>query len=322
MNVGFLINEFETLVPTQSTAMLMKAGVELGHDVFAFGVGELSVRGGQGVVKARKVQDAGDVGEQVAALRQAASLDMTLDEFDILLIRTNPARDSRAALHTTALELLSGMEGRTQPGQIWNRPSGLLEWGSKVSLTRLPVDVFPKTLMSSQREELIEFVRGAGVPCVLKPARGSRGRGVFKMAPDSVNLGATIDVLLADGMVVAQEFVPEGARGDVRVLCLDGEILELNGCPGAIGRVPASADFRSNIHAGGTAVKTPITDEMRAVVHRIGPLLTDAGLRFVGLDFIGPVLCEVNVFSTGGLRDIERFWQQPFSNFVMERLLS
>lgn len=321
MRIGFLINEFVTLKPTQTTAMMIHECARLGHETLVFGVGELGIRpDGYTVANARLANPSAEsVQEQVAHVCSTHSTAVELDELDAILIRTNPARDERRWAHEGALQLLAGVRDRGTP--VINDPDGLRNTGSKVFLCELPEWTRPRTAVSANSAALIHFVRDAPGPTVLKPATGTRGADVFKLRPDSENLNAIVDVLLRQGLVIAQDFVPEAIHGDTRVVVLDGDVLAINGNDLAIERIPAQSEFRSNIHLGGRAAPRTVTPGMRKVVSSVGPILMEHGIRLAGLDFLGDVLCEVNVYSTGGFRAAELFSGLAFVRYTLSILL-
>lgn len=323
MNILFLVNEPASIEPTQTTAMLMGAALQQGHCVGIVGVGELSCRDdgqpwGQVRWLAATFEHLAELVAGVAALPVQA---IPLSQMDLLMIRTNPARDlSRTALHQTALALVRLAQNRGV--RVVNQPDGLIRAASKLYLLELPAFCRPKTLVSSQPREIGAFIRELDGAAVLKPLQGTRGNDVFFVASaEDRNLNQIVDVIARQGLVMAQQCLPGAERGDMRVVVLNGDILTLGGKAAAIARIPSSGDFRSNIHAGGRAEPGRITAAMAEVVAAIGPKLVADGLFLVGLDFMGDRLLEVNVFSTGGLRDAERFTGQDFAAAVMERLV-
>ncbi|MCA9563813.1 MAG: hypothetical protein KC561_10005 [Myxococcales bacterium] len=322
MRVAVMINDFGTLVPSQATAMMVRSLSEQADEVAVFGVEDLYSDSRTGIhARCRIVRGALPTPQAaVEALGELESSAVRLSGLDALLIRTNPGRDHRPWLQENALRLLAiaadaGLD-------VINSPKGLHLAGSKVFLASLPAETIPPTFISSNPTEIVSWVRGRDEPSVLKPATGTRGNDVFKVGPESKNLRAIADMLSRQGMVVAQGFVAEAVDGDTRVILLDGEPLAVNGHEAAIRRVPPAGEFRSNIHVGGSPEPGVISDAMRATVSRIAPLLNQLGLRLVGLDFLGSVVCEVNVFSTGGFRDAERFFDTPFMDAAVRGLLS
>jgi glutathione synthase len=327
MHILVVVNDATAIEPSQTTAMLINAALAQGHDLWVSGVGDLGCDpDGRPWAFARPVaagahsRSPAGLAKLVQPLAQSLPLRCWLEEVDLLLLRTNPARDTaRGPAHGLALAL--AQRCAAQGLRVVNHPDGLHKAATKLYLMELPDSCRPRSLVSQSPGEILKFVHSLGGPAVLKPLQGTRGSDVFLIpAPSDPNINQIIEVILRQGPVMAQACIPGAERGDTRVVVMDGKMLSLGGAVAAIRRVPAAGDFRSNIHAGGKAEPGLITDAMVAVVQAIGPKLVADGLRLVGLDFIGAQLVEINVFSTGGLRDAERFTGQDFSAAVMAAL--
>jgi glutathione synthase len=160
----------------------------------------------------------------------------------------------------------------------------------------------PKTLVSSSRAQIMRFVVEVGGIAVIKPLHGAGGSGVMLLRTDDKNAPAICETLTQDGQQLAmvQEYLPAVTAGDKRVLLLNGDVL------GAINRVAHGADFRSNIHVGGRVEPCEVTPEELAVIRDIAPRLRQDGLFFVGLDFIGGKITEINVTSPTGIQELSR----------------
>lgn len=322
MRFMFLVNDADAIASSQTTAMLIAAAVRH-HTVWVCGVDSLSCRSeGEAWAYAKRLTATADdslalLMGAIAALPSAA-IPLNADAIDSLFIRTNPARDTaRSALHQTALALTRLAED--QGVKVINRPDGLIRAATKLYLLELPTFTRPLTLVSQNRTEIVAFIEELQQPTVLKPLQGTRGNDVFfvSSAVDK-NLNQIIDVILRQGLVMVQACIPGAERGDTRVVVMNGKILEVDNQPAAICRVPREGDFRSNLHAGGTAKPGVITEGMRQTVAAIGDKLVSDGLFLVGLDFIGSQLLELNVFSTGGLRDAERFTGVAFAEHIVQ----
>lgn len=320
LRIGILINDFPSLTPSQATAGLA-AVLARECETWVFGVADLGI-GPQGAVvaHARRVPaNCSSVGAAVQSLKTGTSKPIVLTQLGGILVRTNPPRCPRPGLHAIALQLLRFVRGAGVT--VVNDPDGLLLAGSKVYLGLLPDFTRPETIASADPQTLREFVRRRDGDSVLKPAVGTRGRRVFRVGPKEPNLNEIIEGLLEHGTVMAQEFVPAAVSGDTRVMVMAGKILEIEGHLAAVDRVPSRDDFRSNIHAGGTARPGTVTPAMQRVVDAIGPLLVSHGLFLVGLDFIGNVICELNAYSPGGFPDFERFTGKPFTRAFVDGFL-
>lgn len=321
MKAVVLINAAGDLSRRQTTAMLIHAGAQRGHEVFVAGVGDLVVsEGGQVRARARTAPDAATVEEAVAVLRtrESDAGEIVVSDCDLALLRTNPGRDSgNAALHEAALGFARLLRDRGV--RVVNDPDGLTRAGSKLYLSGLPSQHVPVTRVSHHPAELMAFVRERDIS-VLKPLTGTRGQDVFRVTGDDPNLRQIAEVVTAGGFGLAQEFVPEAVEGDTRVVLWNGRVLECGGQIAAVRRRPGDGDFRSNIHAGGHPEEATLTPVIEEVVAAIGPQIAADGVLLAGLDLIGSKVVEVNVFSTGGLYDAERFTGASFTDELWSRL--
>lgn len=318
MRIAFMVNDRRALGSAQTTTLLVGAALRRGHDVVVFGVADLSLDE-NGRVRASAC--AATHQEPAALVHELAVSDHdrhTLDDRDLCVVRTNPGRDeARRSQHLAALRMLERLDDRGVP--IVNSPRGLVRALTKLSLLELPPELAPITLVTRDLETIERFVEEHR-RAVIKPLEGTRGRDVFVLdaAQASSNSRQIIDVVVRQGYAVVQEFVAGAEKGDVRVTVVDGAILELGGQPAAVARVPSRGDFRSNLHAGGSAAPASVTDDMRDAVVRIAPILAQEGLVHVGVDFVGNRILELNVFSPGGLHPCERLYARDFSDAVVE----
>jgi glutathione synthase len=171
----------------------------------------------------------------------------------------------------------------------------------KLFVTHFP-DLMPPTLITADRDQIMAFRREHG-DLILKPLFGNGGAGVFLVKQDDMNLNALLELFTERSRepLVIQRYVPEVRQGDKRIILVDGEAM------GAINRVPAEGEARSNLHVGGRPERTTLTEREREICRRIGPALRDRGLIFVGIDVIGGYLTEINVTSPTGLQEVARF---------------
>ncbi len=319
MKVGFLVNDFKTIKPSQTTAEFMQKAGELGNDVFVFPVAGVSVdEDGQISCLARQSTVKETVSSSLEHLSASNEVRLQVCDFDRVLIRTNPGRFEWPQVHDDVLAMLATVEDKVP---VINSPLGLRVTSTKFFLTQLPDWTRPRTIVTSDPKQLEAFVASEDQAAVLKPVRGTRGEGVFKVTSADPNLKAIIETLRQSGMIMAQSFVPDAVNGDTRVVVLDGEPLTIDGATLAINRLPTGSDFRSNIHVGGRAQPGVLTDGMRRVVAACAPLLKENGIRLAGFDFLGDVVCEINVYSTGGFGDGEKFFNRHFTAHVLDRLL-
>jgi len=225
---------------------------------------------------------------------------LPLSGFDAIFMRVNPPLDS------LSLNFLDQVRADTF---ICNDIDGLRVANNKLYTASFydPGNSFiPITHVSKNREYLERVISESDRErMILKPLNGYGGRGVIVLEKSAkTSLRSLLDFYIGEGeetnYVILQEFVKGAENGDIRVLMLNGEPI------GAMRRVPAAGEARSNVHVGGTAVKHTLTREEKALCKVIGPQLVRDGLFFVGLDIISGKLIEVNVLSPGGITRINR----------------
>jgi len=247
--------------------------------------------------------------------------DRRLMVFDLVLSRTNPARDAPANVlaHRFAMRLLKRATGDGL--LVLNDPAGLELADSKAFLLELsPLDR-PATIVVQDPGPALAFIDTFDGDAVIKPAHGTHGTGVIRLVNGAAGNRQIIASLLDKGPLVVQPFLPEASAGDTRVLLVDGGPLVHEGNTCAVRRIPAEGDFRSNVAAGGSPARAEITPGMRRVIERVGPRLREAGLWLVGLDFVGDRIIEINAYSPGGLADASRFEGVDFAAALAQRLV-
>ncbi|HEY8070955.1 MAG TPA: glutathione synthase, partial [Methylocystis sp.] len=176
-------------------------------------------------------------------------------------------------------------------------------------------DLMPPTLITRDRAAIERF-RAEHGEVVMKPLFGHGGASVFKVARRDPNFGSLYDLfstIFREPWVV-QRFLPAVSLGDKRILLVDGEPL------GAINRVPAEDDIRSNMVRGGAAAATELSDRERAICARLGPHLRQRGLLFVGIDVIDGWLTEINVTSPTGLRALKSIGGPDLAPRIMDKM--
>jgi glutathione synthase len=214
---------------------------------------------------------------------------------DIVLMRQDPPFDMAYIPATHLLELLP-VEGPL----VVNDPASVRNAPEKLFVLRFK-ELMPPTLLTLDPAEIRAFWREHG-DIVLKPLFGNGGAGVFHLRPGDENLNSLLEMYAAVHRepVMVQRYLPEVRAGDKRIILVEGEPV------GAVNRVPAEGEARANLHVGGTAGKTALTDREREICATIGPSLREHGLVFVGIDVIGDYMTEINVTSPTGIQEIAR----------------
>jgi glutathione synthase len=294
MRLVYVMDPVDGLLPDKDTTFaFQRAAAARGHENLHALLRDVFVREGEVFARVKPVILAAPGSTPPCTL--GVPFDVNLADVDAVLIRKDPPFDAEY-LYTTLL--LERLRGRTL---LVNDPRGLRDANEK--LYTLHFSRFtPRTLVSADRERILAFMEEVGGKAVVKPLDGAGGAGVLMLSTGDKNNRAILDIETFDGrkLAMVQEYLPAVRQGDKRVILLDCEVL------GAINRVPRADDLRSNIHVGGSVEPTEVTAEERAVVEGIAPRLKKDGLVFVGLDFIGGKLTEVNVTSPTGIQELSR----------------
>ncbi|MEY1554571.1 glutathione synthase [Yoonia sp. R2331] len=225
----------------------------------------------------------------------AAQQVVDLADFDVVWLRQDPPFDMG---YITTTHLLDMVHPETL---VVNDPFWVRNYPEKLLVLQFP-DLTPPTMIARDLDTLRAF-RAEHGDVILKPLYGNGGAGVFKLRKDDSNLASLHELFAGINRepLIMQKFLPDVTKGDKRVILVDGEPV------GAINRVPAKGETRSNMHVGGRPEKVELTDRDREICARIGPLLREKGQVFVGIDVIGDWLTEINVTSPTGIQELERF---------------
>ena len=216
-----------------------------------------------------------------------------LSSFDVILMRQDPPFDMN---YITATHLLELLHPKTL---VVNDPRSVRNAPEKIFVMEY-ADLMPPTVITRDLEEIKAF-RAKHKDIVMKPLYGKGGESVFRISPDDLNFGSLYDLFSVTfrEQWVVQKFLPEVKDGDKRIILVDGEFA------GAVNRVPAEGDLRSNMVRGGSPKKTDLSAREREICERLGPELKQRGLIFTGIDVIGGWLTEINVTSPTGIRAIK-----------------
>ncbi len=273
-----------------STFALLLEAQKRGHKLSYYTTDRLAMRDGRvfSTVESLTVRDqAGDHFTLEAPRR------VEMSDFDVVLLRQDPPFD---LAYITSTHLLERIHPKTlvvnDPGQVRNAPE-------KIFVTEFS-DLMPPTLITRDLAEIKAF-RAEHNDIVMKPLYGHGGGAVFRITHDDLNFGSLYDMFSVTfrEQWVVQKFLPAVKQGDKRILLVDGEFA------GAVNRVPAADDLRSNMVRGGSPAATDLTAREREIVARLAPALRERGMIFVGIDVIGDWITEINVTSPTGIRSVK-----------------
>ena len=233
---------------------------------------------------------------------------VNLASFDVVLLRQDPPFDL-AYISTT--HMLERIHPKTL---VVNDPAHVRNAPEKVFVTEFP-ELMPPTLITRDLDAIKAF-RAEHGDIVMKPLYGKGGEAVFRLAREDLNFGSLYDLfatMFREPWVV-QKFLPAVKEGDKRIILVDGEFA------GAVNRVPASDDLRSNMVRGGVPKATDLTAREREICTRLGPALREGGLLFVGIDVIGDFLTEINVTSPTGIRAIKNLGGSDVAALIWDKI--
>ena len=309
-----VVNDINKLRLSQSTVGILHRIGERGHQGYVTSVSDLSW--GEGDVPqvwCQKIPLNDRCEEWLKDLQTTTLEYRALTDWDLILVRTNPARDKRRRwAHDVLLDLLIVVED--QGTVILNSPKMLRMASSKMYLQSFPVSIRPKTLISHRLEEIVPFIERQTHKCILKPLCGTGGSSVFIVKPEDLsNLHQIVEVIAQNDFVIVQEYIEEADLGDVRLLLVNGDVLSVDDKVASVARLRQGYDLRSNVAVGGKPAPVEYTLEMQRIVATVKPKLVQDGVFLAGLDVIGRKIVEINVFSPGGFDDASRFANRDFT---------
>ncbi|MEN3952207.1 glutathione synthase [Iodidimonas sp. SYSU 1G8] len=288
-----------------STFALALEAQRRGHGLYYYLPKDLSFVHGRVVAYAHPLQVRREPGNHFTL---GAGETIDLATFDVVLLRQDPPFDMG---YITTTHLLEHVHPKTL---VVNDPHHVRNAPEKLFVTRFP-DLMPPTLISASQRDIAEF-RKEHQDIIMKPLFGNGGAGVFRVKPDDENFNALFEMFTQfyREPIVVQRYVPEVRKGDKRIIIVDGRAV------GAINRVPAQGESRSNMHVGGRPEKSALTRREKEICEAIGPALAERGLIFVGIDVIGDYLTEINVTSPTGIQEIDRFDGSNIAGLVWDAI--
>ncbi|HEX6866593.1 MAG TPA: glutathione synthase [Caulobacteraceae bacterium] len=293
-------------IDTDTTFLSMLEAQRRGHQLWVYEPDMLSMEDGRVRARARVVNVKYEHGAHFEA-EAPALLDLAAD-VDVVLMRQDPPFDMA---YITATHFLERVHPETlvvnNPGEVRNAPE-------KLFVTGFP-GLQPPTLITWDAEAIRDF-RAKHGDIVIKPLYGGGGSGVVKLVAGDPNLDALLELhtMIGREPVIAQAFIPAVSKGDKRILLVDGEPA------GAINRIPASGQVRSNLARGGRAEAVELTKRDREICETIGPELKARGLLLVGIDVIGDYLTEINVTSPTGAQQLLKLGGPDITAVLWDRI--
>jgi len=293
MKIAVQMDHISTIhIKGDTTFALCLEALSRGHQLFHYTPERLTMRDGVVLAALEPLQVRDIEGDHFTL---GEKIPTNLGEMDIVLLRQDPPFDMD---YITTTHLLERIHPATlvvnDPVQVRNAPE-------KIFVTEF-ADLMPATLITKDLEEVRRFRHEFG-DIIIKPLYGNGGAGVFHLTKDDDNLTSLVEMFAHSyrEAFIVQQYLPLVREGDKRIILIDGE------AAGAINRVPAQGDARSNMHVGGRAEKSALTNREEEICARLKPALRERGFILVGIDVIGGMLTEINVTSPTGLREVKKF---------------
>ncbi len=306
LNVAVQMDPIERInIRGDSTFALLLEAQARAHALSYYTPDKLSLRDGKVSASVRPLV-VRDVPSDHYTLGEARNAE--LSSFDVILLRQDPPFD---LAYITSTHMLERVHPKTL---VVNDPAHVRNAPEKVFVTEFP-DLMPPTLVTRDLDAIKAF-RAEHGDIVMKPLYGKGGEAVFLVTREDLNFGSLYDmfsVTFREPWVI-QKFLPAVKEGDKRIILVDGEFA------GAVNRVPAPDDLRSNMVRGGVPKATDLTPREREICARLGPALRERGLLFVGIDVIGGYLTEINVTSPTGIRAVKNLGGPDIAALIWDRI--
>ncbi|MCE8520657.1 glutathione synthase [Ruegeria pomeroyi] len=293
MKIAFQMDPIGAVnINADSSFRLAEEAQARGHELFYYGPDQLAYQEGRITARGHDMTVQRVVGAP-AVLGPMREVDLA--DFDVVWLRQDPPFDMH---YITSTHLLDRLKGQTL---VVNDPFWVRNYPEKLLVLNFP-ELTPPTAIARDLETIRAFKARHG-DIILKPLYGNGGAGVFRLDENDRNLSSLHELFVGFSRepLIVQKYLPDVRNGDKRVILVDGEAV------GAINRVPAEGEVRSNMHVGGRPEKIGLTERDREICAAIGPLLREKGQVFVGIDVIGDYLTEINVTSPTGIQELERF---------------
>ena len=326
MKICFVVNDIQT-ESCGTTVYILYEAWKRNHAVYVMGVGDFSFKHNEALsidsTYLPKNLEPKNPEEYLELLQgeKAKKKKITATDLDVLFIRNNPTEEG------------TGREWAEQAGVAFGRmmqQDGVLVLNDAYALSHafidklyfeeLPSSIKPASLITRNKDDILDFFEKHKKKMVLKPLEGSGGKDVYLIDKNEKNTNQIITNLSNQGYIIAQEYLPAVKEGDVRVLLMNGRVLQKGDKYGIIKRVSGEGEFRSNFAVGASADKSPLTADMEKIVKVTAPKLIRDGLFFVGLDIVKDKLIEINVLSPGGLDHFSDIGLPDFSDVVVDAI--
>jgi glutathione synthase len=324
--VAFVVNDVATEKDDYTTIRLARKAAARGHAVALIGLGDFIYDWQDGICAMATIGKITEFDDDRAYLAHLQDPEkgrerIRLADYDVLMLRSDPAEELTTRSWAPSSSLLFGQLAALGDTIVLNDPQRLTDAVNKTYFQFFPEEVRPATTITREAGEVYRFLDAHEGKGVIKPLQGSGGQGVFVIDEGNrQNLNQIIEAVTRDGYAIVQEYLPAAAKGDLRMITLNGRPLKVDGTYACLHRFSQTEDHRSNISAGGgMELATPDEAALR-IAEIVGPKLIDDGMYFAGLDIAGDKMMEVNVDTPGALNFIDDLSGIDFSGVVIEDL--
>jgi glutathione synthase len=308
MRLAFVVDPLGGLKACKDSSIaMMREAADRGHEIHTLEARSMFVHSGSVRAAVKRLEVRGD-GEDW--YRVVGEETVPLAGFDYVLMRKDPPFDQEYYYATLLLE-----RAEAEGTHVVNNPRALRDWNEKLAILRFP-GFAPPTLVASDMATVHGFIEEHG-DVIVKKLDGMGGTMIFRVGVSDPNRNVIVEAITDIGTrtVMVQRYIPEIAKGDKRILVIDGEPF-----PYCLARIPKAGETRGNLAAGGRGVAQPISDRDREIAEAVGPELVKAGIVFAGLDVIGDWLTEVNVTSPTCIVEIEEQTGENAAEALMDAL--
>ena len=306
LKLAFQMDPIEDVnIDGDSTFRIAEEAQARGHELFYYTPDKLAFQEGRVTARGWPLTVRREKGNHFTL---GAEQEIDLADWDVVWLRQDPPFDMGYITSTHILDLIH------PDTLVVNDPFWVRNYPEKLLMLEFP-DLIPPTTIARDLDTLKAFKEKYG-DIIVKPLYGNGGAGVFRLVPEDRNLNSLHELFagINNEPLIAQKFLPDVAEGDKRVILIDGVGV------GAINRVPAKGETRSNMHVGGRPEKIEMSARDLEICDRIGPLLREKGQIFVGIDVIGGNLTEINVTSPTGIMELDRFDGINVSEMIWEAI--
>ena len=307
INIGFQMDPLESLnLEDDTTLAIIEECLSNNYNIWHFLPKDVSYINGEVMASSKIILELNR--DIQPSFKTSDLIRKNLKELDLIFLRQDPPFDMSYITSTFLLEYIE------DEVKIINKPSEVRNAPEKLFLNRWK-NLTPETIITRNISEINSF-RKKHKNIILKPLYGNGGNGIFFLGEKDKNFNSLIEIFLDTHpeQFILQEYLKNIKFGDKRIILINGKP------EGAINRIPSEKDIRANLHVGGEATKTVISNKEMEICESIGPELIQRGLLLVGIDIIGNKLTEINVTSPTGFREIQKFSNINLAKKLIESL--